>query len=85
MCFELDVLFQQVPSQEGERELPQTSFDEEEVDGVDDLRFGDVDIRHAEILLEAVAQELASQIQEDPELFIGHFERHQVVLGKSWV
>jgi len=69
---QLDVLAEEVPGQEGEGELAQAGLDEEEVDGVDDLGLWDVDVGHAEVLLEAVPEELATKVEQDPELLVRH-------------
>lgn len=62
VCLKLDVFFQNTPGQESEREFAKALFYIEEIDCVNDLRLGDVDVRHSEILLETVTEELAAQI-----------------------
>lgn len=77
---ELDVLFQDTPSQEGERETSSSQLDVEEVDGVDDLRFWHLDISDSKILLEAMTQERAAEINQDPELLVCDLQGNEIVL-----
>ena len=75
----LNILLQQVPSQKAQAEFALTGTDVEKVDGIDDLGFGDVDIDDAEVLGETVADEDDAEVEEQPELLVGDFERHEVV------
>ena len=77
----LDVFLQQVPGEEAQAELALAGADVEEVDGVEDLGFGDVDVDGAEVLGEAVPDEDAAEVKEEPELLVGDFQRNQVVRG----
>ncbi|KAK5159136.1 hypothetical protein LTR16_012407, partial [Cryomyces antarcticus] len=70
----LNVLFQQVPGEEAQREAALARADEEEVHGVDDLGARDVDVNGAEVLWEAVSDEDAAQVQQQPELLVGNFK-----------
>ena len=81
----LDVFFEQVPGEEAEGELALAGADVEEVDGVDDLGFGDVDVDGAEVFGETVADEDAADVEEEPEFLVCYFEGNEVVRGVSWV
>lgn len=76
---DLDALLEEVPGEELEAELAPVVLLVEEVDRVDDLRLGHLDVDHAEVPLEAVPDELAPEVQEHPEPLVRDLEGHQAV------
>lgn len=85
MLIHLNILFEQIPRQKAEREFALPGADVEEVDGVADLDFGDVDVDGAEVLEEAVADEDDARVEEEPEFLVGDFEGDEVVAGARGV
>lgn len=71
---DLDTFLEEVPSQELEAKFAAVVLLVKQVDGVDGLRFGDLNVDHTEVALEAMAHELASEVEQDPKSFVGHFE-----------
>lgn len=81
----LNVLFEEIPCQETEAEAPLPRSNVEEVDGVQDLRFRDVNVDRAEVFGEAVADEDDAQVEEKPEFFVGGLEAHERMCAHAWV
>lgn len=77
---QLDVLLENTPRQKRQTELAQARLEEEQIDSVNNLRFWHLDVDHSEILLQAVAQKLAAQIQKHPQLLVHQLEWYQRVL-----
>ena len=48
----------------------------EELAGVDELGFGDVDVYASEIVVQPMPDEDTSEVKEQPKLFVGDFEVH---------
>lgn len=81
----LDVLFEEIPGQETQAELPLPGADIEEIHGIKHLRFGDVNIDGAKVLGEAVANENDTKVEQDPKLLIGNLEADKRVCAKPGV
>lgn len=81
MRFLLDVLFEQVPGKVAQAQLALARADVEQVDGVEDLCLRDVDVDRAEVFREAVPNEDAAEVEEQPELLVGDFQGDEVVVG----
>lgn len=82
----LDLLLKEVPGEEAQRETAlgaQTMA--EQVDRVDDLGAGDVDVDGAEVLGQAVADEHDAQVEQEPEFLVRDFEADQVVAARAAV
>ncbi len=77
----LDLLVQEVPGEEAQGEAAFFVVRAEELDGVDDLGGGDVDVDGAEVGGEAVADEDAAEVEEEPEFFVGDLEGEEGVRG----
>lgn len=71
----LDVFFEEQPGEKAKGEFPPSArAKREKLLGVDDLALGDVYVDGAEIALQAVTDELAAQVEEDPELLVHGLE-----------
>ncbi|KAG7143882.1 hypothetical protein HYQ46_007380 [Verticillium longisporum] len=44
-----------------------------------------MDVDDSEILLQSVAQELATEIDQHPQLLVGHLQRYEIVFRQAWV
>lgn len=44
-----------------------------------------MDVCHSEILFQAVSEEFASEVQENPKLLVGDFQRDEIVSREFWV
>ena len=75
----LDVFPQDVPGEETQRELALAGPDEVELDCVDDLRLRHVDVDDPKVLGQAVPDEDAAQMQQQPQLLVGDLQRYEVV------
>ena len=82
---ELNLLFEQIPRQEPQTQFPAAGFDVEQIDRVEDLSLGDVDVDGAEILGETVADEDDAEVEQEPEFLVRDFERDEVVGGEAGV
>lgn len=76
---QLDVLLEDRVREELQAELAEPLLDEEEVARVDDLRPRHVDVDDAEVLLQAVPEELAAEVEQDPDLLVRDLEGDEVV------
>lgn len=78
---QLDIFLEQVPSKELQTKLSLLGWLEKEIARVDDLISWHVYVDHAEVLLEAMTEEFAAQIEEDPHLLVDNLQRHECVFG----
>lgn len=79
VCLQLDIFFEQVPSKELQTKLSLLGWLEEEIARVDDLITWYVYVDHAEVLLEAMTEEFAAQVEEYPHLLVDNLQRHEGV------
>ena len=70
----LNLLMQQIPSQEAETETALARTDEEEIDRVDDLRARNMDGDGAEIFRQAVPDKDDAEVEKEPEFLVGYFQ-----------
>lgn len=79
MLILLNILFEQIPRQEPQRQFPLAGTNVKKIDRIQDLRFRDMDIDGAEILEEAVPDEDDAHVEQEPEFLVGDFERDERV------
>lgn len=85
MVARLDLRVQEVVGQEAEGEEAAVFFAVEQFHRVDDLAVRDVDVDGSEVGGEAVADEDAATVEEEPEFLVHHLERFERVLRPSRV
>lgn len=81
----LDVFFEEIPGQEAEAEASLPRADVEQVDRVEHLRLRHVDVDGAEVFREPVAHEDDAEVEQQPELLVGHLEAYECVRTDAWV
>lgn len=79
MGVDLDAQLQKVPGQELEAQLAAVGSLIKEVNSIDYLRLGHLDVDDAEVALESVADKAHAEVEEDPETLVGDFEGHHAV------
>lgn len=85
MLVHLDILLQEIPRQEAQTQLALPRPQVEQIDRIQHLRLGHVDVDGAEILEEAVPDEHDAHVQQQPEFLVGDLEGDEVVPGARGV
>ena len=85
MIIPLDVLLEKVPREVAQAKLALVGADVKKVDGIEDLGLGHVNVDGAKVFGEAVADEDAAEVEEEPEFLVSDFEGDEVVVGAAGV
>lgn len=85
MGIHLNPFSEQEPSKKFETKLATVILLVKQINRVNDLRLGHLDIDDAEISSQTVADKPAAEVEQDPEALIGNFERDETVVACAWV